>query len=1100
METNRKLLSVLIAWLIFLATLTSSLQLIPQRALAATYPQLKNIPQAQFISYGGQKWILVNPAIGYMTTWDEWPARQFDEDGTNAMDPSDPNNIAYWLNDATNGFLKTLSDGSADLSWMLATDWDQPESDDFKVGMLTRSEWSVFPGSIHRAILKPSPDLWTRTRSSSDLLETVHLYQDPRDGYRLSWTVINAAISLPVRPAICLNPDFYVVSGTGSLEDPYRLAPFPYTSLTASATSVAADGIAGSTISVSIADNTGPVAGRGLALVPSGGNSVIVNPTLTTDASGTAAFTVTDEHMESVTYTVRDAADNFNLGTVQINFHANVTGVADGEFYDTDRTISFVGGGTATLDDIGVSSPFTVTEEGSHTLVVTGANTSETVSFTIDKAPAVALSGPAGGTVNAPFPVTVSFSESVSGFELEDITVENGTVSDFNSVSASVYTATITPIEIGQAVTVKVEAGAVFDGTSNNNKESNTLSYVYDTAKPTVTFGGFTDNQIFSVAPASIEVSVSEGVYWVADGALLTSSNASPLIRMEKDGVAFIGYTPSYDESSRKFTVTFDNPLEEGTYKIAVAGGVVDNARHNTLDEASAGFTLAVPIASAISVNQANFSSNGGSARVTVTGSKLVGHSVKIYRDGTEAATAVINSATEATATVAIPSNTGSSAKTHTLTVYLNGAEVAGRSATVTVSGRSSGGSGGGSVPVVPAAAAIDLNGVPYDPAKIDTTKPSVTLEVTPKSGSAYASIPASTLTRLEGKNSAFLIEIKTPYGSYQVPVNLASLIPGLEQLLSANQLKAEDISFKIMLTDKSGDKNLQMALKSGLPNGKVLGTIVDFNIEIVVTKTGQLIGTADRFSKALTRVIPMPKSLTEMPSQWGAFRYNETKGKFEFVPAIPVKLDGIQYAMIRSYSNSVYVVAENNVTFSDLQKHWAEPFVQLAAAKGLVDGVGGGKFAPNQTVTRAEFTSMLVRELARGSKGSDLAPYDDVKRGAWFYDDVATAKELGLLGFANGTSFKPNQPLTREEMASMLAVAVMLEKLPVTKETVSLDGYKDIGDVNPSYLVSVRLMVKLDIMSGTGNDKFSPQGVSTRAQAASVLVRKLQAVGVFGG
>jgi len=785
METIRKRLSALMAG-VMLVSIFSSLSMSPQRAFAATYPQLKNIPRANFISYGGQKWILVDPSIGYLTTWEAWPALPFDEDGRNAINPADPNNIGYWLNDETNGFLKTLSDGSADLSWIQATDWDQPEVEDFKVGMLNRGEWSVLPSSIHREILKPSPDLWTRTRSSSELLETVHLYQDSRDGYRISWTVINARVSLPVRPAICLNPEFYAVSGTGSFEDPYQLAPFPYTSLIASASSVAADGIADSTISVSIADYTGPVAGRALTLVPSAGSSVVANPTVTTDASGTATFTVTDAHMESVTYTVRDTTGNFNLGTVPINFHANVEGVVDGQTYDADRTVSFVGGGAATLNDNGVSSPFTVTEEGVYTLVIAGANTTETVHFTIDKdptvtgvvdggldnedriiafsdgtatldevpfanntavsaegehtlvvkdaanrmttvrftidktAPTVALSSTAGGTVNAPFPVTVSFSEVVRGFEVGDITVENGSVSDFSSVSAAVYTATIRPTALGRAVTVHVEAGAVSDAATNGNPESNWLRVVYNT-------------------------------------------------------------------------------------------------------------------------------NNGGSG-------------------------------------------------------------------------------GGGSTPAVPPAAAIDLNGIPYDPVKIDATKPSISLEVAPKDGFAYASIPASTLASLEGKNSTFLIEIKTPYGSYQVPVHLASLIPGLKELLAKNNLKTDDISFKITLSEKSGDKQLQTALKSGLPDGKVLGAIVDFGIEIVVTKTGKSIETGDRFSKALTRVIPMPKSLTEMPAQWGAFRYDETNGKFEYVPALSVKIDGVQYAMIRSYSNSVYVVAENDVTFIDIQKHWGEP------------------------------------------------------------------------------------------------------------------------------------------------------------------------------
>lgn len=392
---------------------------------------------------------------------------------------------------------------------------------------------------------------------------------------------------------------------------------------------------------------------------------------------------------------------------------------------------------------------------------------------------------------------------------------------------------------------------------------------------------------------------------------------------------------------------------------------------------------------------------------------------------------------------------------------------------------------------------AIDLNGVSLDPASIDTTKPSVTLQVTPKDGAAYVSIPASILTSIEGKNATFLIEIKAPYGSYQVPVNLASLIPGLQDLLAKNNLQAEDISFKITLTDKSDDNGIQTALATGLPNGKVIGAIVDFHMDIVNAKTGQTLGTADKFNQAITRVIPMPKSMTVMPEQWGAFRYNETTKQFEFVPAKKVQIDGVWYAMIRSYSNSTYLVADNEASFADVKKHWAQPFVEQAAAKGLINGVGGGKYDPDKTVTRAEFTAMLVRALGRGASTS-TSPYDDVKPGAWYFDEIAQAKELGLLSFTNDKSFKPDQPLTREEMASMLAEAVALEKLPTTEEIVSLDGYKDIGSVDAAYLEDVRLMVKLQIMTGTSANSFSPKGATTRAQAAVVLIRTLQALGMM--
>ncbi|MFC5401127.1 S-layer homology domain-containing protein [Cohnella soli] len=239
-----------------------------------------------------------------------------------------------------------------------------------------------------------------------------------------------------------------------------------------------------------------------------------------------------------------------------------------------------------------------------------------------------------------------------------------------------------------------------------------------------------------------------------------------------------------------------------------------------------------------------------------------------------------------------------------------------------------------------------------------------------------------------------------------------------------------------------------------------------------------------------------MPKNMGSMPEQWGAFRYNETTKKFEFVASKKVQINGVWNVIISSYSNSAYLVADHAVNFTDVQKHWSQSFVQLAAAKGLVEGVGDGKYNPNKAVTRAEFTAMLVRALGRGIPTGSVTPYEDVQPGAWYFDVVVQAKELGLLGFASDKRFMPDQPLTREEMASMLAAVITLEKLPITKEFINLNGYKDIGNVDAAFLENVRLMIKLKIMTGTGADTFDPKGATTRAQAAVVFIRLLQVAG----
>jgi hypothetical protein len=331
------------------------------------------------------------------------------------------------------------------------------------------------------------------------------------------------------------------------------------------------------------------------------------------------------------------------------------------------------------------------------------------------------------------------------------------------------------------------------------------------------------------------------------------------------------------------------------------------------------------------------------------------------------------------------------------------------------------------------------------------------------------------------------------------VPVGLASLIPGLADWLAAgNRLELSDIAFRIQLTDKSDDPAIQAAFKKSLPNGKPLGPIVDFTIEIVNVSTGQAIGEVTDFGERIDRLIPLSAGLTRMSQQWGAFRYDEKSGKFEFIPAVSKQISGSWFATIRSKTNSIYAVADNPGSFSDMEKHWSRTYVEQARAKGLVEGIGNGLYDPSRQVTRAEFVTMLIRALGRTSdREENETAYDDVKHGAWYYDKVMQAKAMGLLAFADDKRFSPHQPLTRQEMASILSSAFKLERPQTAPSAISLNEYSDIGDANPALLEDIRLMVQLGIMKGMSETTFGPTDRTTRAQAAIVLIRGLQALGL---
>lgn len=113
-----------------------------------------------------------------------------------------------------------------------------------------------------------------------------------------------------------------------------------------------------------------------------------------------------------------------------------------------------------------------------------GNEAAESLNRTYDATqPTVILATTAPNPTNTTIPVTVEFSEDVTGFEVTDLTVENGTAGDFVAISATKYTAVITPAADGE-VNISVSASKAQDAATNGNKASNTVSLTYDATAP----------------------------------------------------------------------------------------------------------------------------------------------------------------------------------------------------------------------------------------------------------------------------------------------------------------------------------------------------------------------------------------------------------------------------------------------------------------------------------------------------------------------------------------------------------------------------------------------------------------------------------------
>ena len=164
---------------------------------------------------------------------------------------------------------------------------------------------------------------------------------------------------------------------------------------------------------------------------------------------------------------------------------------------------------------------------------------------------------------------------------------------------------------------------------------------------------------------------------------------------------------------------------------------------------------------------------------------------------------------------------------------------------------------------------------------------------------------------------------------------------------------------------------------------------------------------------------------------------------------------------------------------------HWAAGSVERATELGLFQGTGGGKFGLGRPISRAAFATALMRLFGWEEVRPGKPSYTDVARDSWYYGAVETLLANDAVA-ASGHEFRPEDDLTRGEMASMLVRG--LGYTSSLAETASSYGvpFSDVT-VNRGFIT---MAYDLGLMKGKDGGRFDPDAPATREQAAAVLVR----------
>ncbi|NOV00650.1 S-layer homology domain-containing protein [Paenibacillus planticolens] len=183
------------------------------------------------------------------------------------------------------------------------------------------------------------------------------------------------------------------------------------------------------------------------------------------------------------------------------------------------------------------------------------------------------------------------------------------------------------------------------------------------------------------------------------------------------------------------------------------------------------------------------------------------------------------------------------------------------------------------------------------------------------------------------------------------------------------------------------------------------------------------------------------------------------------------------------------FTVLYKHVTFQDLQDAaWAKGSIEALAAREIINGVGGGLFAPHAKVTRAEFIQMIINAFDLVDSNAD-AKFSDVHENDWYFQAVASAQKLGIVqGYEDG-SFGVNREITRQEMAMMAYRALVVAEKQL-KKTVAPASFADNEKISAFAREAVSILQEAGIINGMDEHNFAPELDATRAQAATIIYR----------
>jgi len=310
---------------------------------------------------------------------------------------------------------------------------------------------------------------------------------------------------------------------------------------------------------------------------------------------------------------------------------------------------------------------------------------------------------------------------------------------------------------------------------------------------------------------------------------------------------------------------------------------------------------------------------------------------------------------------------------------------------------------------------------------------------------------PINTSTTTGTTTPSLYVQLET------VPVSSSSSIEGLIASAGAQKL-GNYTDVYVSASNGNADQRVEQNIKSQLAM--------------------QLSANTPRLTSGFTYIDPVTFMLSNVPSS-----FKSTAGGV----VVQGQLNG----------NQSVVPVNHIVSYQDTYSHWASEVINELSAKWIISASNGSFYRPNENISRAEFAELVARGLGLKGEQNAASRFRDVRSGSVTSAYIGAAAEAGIItGNTDGT-FKPDRPITREQMAIMMVRALNYGGQPTAlnaSAASTLAKFKDNKKIQSKD--SVAKAVQEGIIQGMTSKTFEPQGNASRAQAAVMLKRVLDKLG----